>query len=227
MKLKHLIAGVAAVLLPLPAKAVDAYWLDQYNALLYISTFRLDAELKEMKQQGAKTLLLHADSLPSPVSRFIAWRAQEAAGMQSIAWIQKPNEDNLEHAAKLVGFQGVQIDDHYFNAPPMSIGKLRSMLGGKQLWCSFQPRQYTHRTARMCNQSDVQLYRYDCPTTKRIASSMGILGHPKVAVATYVDGSKQDHDTAACLKQTLTASNTKLFAFKWKNQEVWLKGLLP
>ena len=90
-----------------PAKAADAYWLDQHNALLYLSSFQLDKELKQMSQQGTNTLLLHADALPSIISRFIAWRAKEVAGMDSIAWIQKPNRHNLRHAARLVGFKGV------------------------------------------------------------------------------------------------------------------------
>ena len=104
--LNFLLLPLSFALSTIPAKAADAYWLDQYNALLYIGTFRLDNELREMKEKGAETLLLHADALPSPLSRFIAWRAKEVGGMESIAWIQKPNKDNLTHAAKLVGFQG-------------------------------------------------------------------------------------------------------------------------
>ena len=137
------------------ANAADAFWLDQYNVLFYIATFQLDNELKEMKSRGAKTLLLHADSLPSIISRFISGRAKKAANMETVAWIQKPNEDNLRHAARLVGIKAVQIDDHYFNDPPVSIKQLRSMLGNKQLWCSFQPRQFSYATAQMCDQSDV------------------------------------------------------------------------
>ena len=116
-----------------PAKAADVYCLDQHNALLCLTTFQLDKEIKEMSRQGTKTLLLHADALPSIISRFIAWRAKEVAGMESIAWIQKQYPDNLRHAARLVGFKGVQIDDHYFNKPPISIKELRGMLGKKEL----------------------------------------------------------------------------------------------
>ncbi len=79
-----------------PADAAEAFWLDQYNALLYLSSFRLDAELKAMKARGANTLLLHADVMPSPLVRFIAWRAKETAEMNTVAWIQKPNRSNLK-----------------------------------------------------------------------------------------------------------------------------------
>ena len=174
-----------------PANAVDAYWLDQYNALLYLSTFQLDKELKKMSKEGTKTLLLHADSIPSPISRFIAWRAKEVGGMESVAWIQKPNKDNLRHAAKLVGFKGVQIDDHYFNNPPVSIKDLRKMLGDKQLWCSFQPRQFSFQIANTCEQNDVQIYRNTCKGTGDMAWRMGIIGNPRVAIAAYNDGSKR------------------------------------
>ena len=67
MKNKSLFIALTSVLFaatPTAAKAADAYWLDQYNSLLYLSTFQLDKELKEMSQEGANTLLLHADSLP-------------------------------------------------------------------------------------------------------------------------------------------------------------------
>jgi hypothetical protein len=109
MKNKSLFIALFSVLFaaaPTNVKAADGYWLDQYNALLYLGTFQLDNQLKEMSQEGAKTLLLHADALPSPVCRFIAWRAKEVGGMESIAWIQKPNKENLRQATKLVGFKG-------------------------------------------------------------------------------------------------------------------------
>ena len=130
-----------------PVKAADAYWLDQNTAVLYIVQFKLDDELKEMSKEGASTLLLHADSLPSMISSFIAWRAKEVADMKSIAWIQRPNKNNLRHASKLSGFNGVQIDDHYFNNPPVSLNELRVILEGKELWCSFQPRQFSNTIA--------------------------------------------------------------------------------
>ena len=55
-------------LLTSPVKAAEGYWLDQYNALLYLGIWRLDDELKELKGKGAKVLMFHADSLPSPFS---------------------------------------------------------------------------------------------------------------------------------------------------------------
>lgn len=162
-------SAILTGLLASPVKAADAYWLDQHNALLYLSTFQLDRQLKEMGRQGPRTLLLHADALPSIVTRFIAWRAKEVAGMETIAWIQKPNPDNLRHAARLIGFKGVQIDDHYFNKPPITIQELRVMLGRKELWCSFQPRQFSSEFAKTCDQNDVQIYRNTCKSTVDIA----------------------------------------------------------
>lgn len=53
------------LLMASPAKAVEGFWLDQYNAILYLGIWRLDDELKEMQGKGAKVLLVHADSLPS------------------------------------------------------------------------------------------------------------------------------------------------------------------
>lgn len=177
------IIGIYSFISNSPAKAADAFWLDQYNALYYIGTFQLDSELLEMKGRGSKTLLLHADLLPSIVSRFIAWRAKKVANMETIAWIQKPNKSNLRHAANLVGISGVQIDDHYFNDPPISIRELRKILGKKQLWCSFQPRQFTKIIASTCDQNDVQIYRYNCQETGDIAWRLGIIGNPRIAVA--------------------------------------------
>lgn len=67
-------AAAISVLLPSPAVAADGYWLDQYNTLLFIGLFRLDKELEEMKQKGAAVVMVHADSLPDPLLRWIAWR---------------------------------------------------------------------------------------------------------------------------------------------------------
>jgi len=210
----------------LPAKSAEAFWLDQYNALFYMATFRLDSEIKEMKSRGAKTLLLHADALPSLVSRFIAWRAKKAGDMDSVAWIQKPNENNLRHAARLVGFKGVQIDDHYFNNPPITLNKLRGMLGTKQLWCSFQPRQFSEKIAATCDQNDIQIYRYGCKKTGDIAWEMGVTGNSKIAVAAYEDGSKEGKELINCIEQDLKSLGTNLFVFKWKNQEAWTRDFL-
>ena len=225
--MRKLIPSIIAFigLLSSPAKAADAYWLDQYNALLYVGTFRLDNELREMSQAGTKTLLLHADALPSLISHFIAWRAKEVAGMDSIAWIQKPNPDNLKYAARLNGFKGVQIDDHYFNNPPITLNSLKEMLGEKELWCSFQPRQFRHKIAKSCNQSDVQMYRIACKETVDLAWRMGITGNKQIAVAAYDDGSHEGRKLIRCIKDDLEKIETKIFVFKWKNQESWMRQL--
>ena len=211
--------------LPASAKAVEAYWLDQYNALMYLGTFRLDAELKAMAAKGSSTLLLHADSLPAPLSNFIAWRAKTTANMQSIAWIQKPNKINLRKAATLTGFKGMQVDDHYFNDPPVPLQKLRAMLDTKELWCSFQPKQFSYKIAKNCDQNDVQIYRQNCKRTGDIAWEMGITGKPRIAVSAYADGSQSGAKRITCIQKDLQTLGTKLFVFKWKNQEVWSKKL--
>lgn len=217
--------GVAAFS-HLPADAADAIWLDQYNALLYLGTFRLDAELKAMKRTGANTLLLHADAMPSPVVRFIAWRARETAAMDTVAWIQKPNRLNLSRAASLTGIKAVQIDDHFFNKPPLAVEELKTRLGNKELWCSFQPRQFNRKTAVICDQTDIQIYRKSCSETIDIAWHMGIIGQPKIAVATYADGSQQGDAQVRCLDKHLTMLGNKLFVFKWDNHEIWIKRIL-
>jgi len=219
------IIGVTSFISNSTAKASDAFWLDQYNALFYIGTFQLDNELKEMKGRGSKTLILHADSLPSIISRFVAWRAKQAANMETIAWIQKPDKNNLRHAARLVGIKGVQIDDHYFNDPPISINELRAMLGKKQLWCSFQPRQFSHAIANSCDQNDVQIYRHTCKETGNIARNLGITGNSKIAVAAYEDGSTEGIELISCIKRDLSTLGTNVFVFKWKNQEVWTQRI--
>jgi hypothetical protein len=53
----------------LSAQAADGYWLDQYNALLYLGSLRLDPELREMRRAGAAVVMVHADSLPEPLLR--------------------------------------------------------------------------------------------------------------------------------------------------------------
>ena len=208
-----------------PGEAVEAFWLDQYNALLYLATFRLDAELKAMGAQRSQTLLLHADALPSPIIRFIAWRARNAAGMDTVAWIQKPSRANLSRAAGLAGIKAVQIDDHFFNKPPLPIGELKQQLGSKGLWCSFQPRQFNLTIASQCAQSDVQIYRQTCSDTVAMAWRLGILGQPNIAIATYADGSKQGDEQVQCVQDELQPYGNPLFVFKWDNQEVWSKQI--
>ena len=206
-----------------PADAAEAFWLDQHNALLYLGTFGLDAELKAMKAKGANTLLLHADVMPAPLVRFIAWRAKETAEMDTVAWIQKPNRSNLTRAGSFEDIKAVQIDDHFFNKPPLPIQEFKTMLETKELWCSFQPRQFNWQTTAICDQNDIQIYRKNCSDTINIAWSMGIIGQPNIAIATYADGSQQGDDQVRCLEKNLATLDSKLFVFKWKNQEVWSK----
>ena len=83
-----MIAPAALWLAPQSVRAADGYWLDQYNALLYLGSFRLDPELLAMRRQGAGVVMVHADSLPDPLLRWIAWRARRAR-LQPVAWIQR------------------------------------------------------------------------------------------------------------------------------------------
>jgi hypothetical protein len=147
------IAAVGAsltVLLPSAAVAADGYWLDQYNALLFMGLFRLDAELEEMKQKGAAVVMVHADSLPDPLLRWIAWRARRA-GLQPVAWIQRPTPTNLKRVGALSSYSALQVDDHFFARPPVALSSLKASLAPRQLWCSFQPGQYSWRAAQHCD----------------------------------------------------------------------------
>jgi hypothetical protein len=83
-----LIVPAAFLAAPQTVRAADGYWLDQYNALLYLGSFRLDPELLAMRRQGAGVVMVHADSLPDPLLRWIAWRARRAR-LQPVAWIQR------------------------------------------------------------------------------------------------------------------------------------------
>ena len=143
--------------------------------------------------------------------------------MDTVAWIQKPNRLNLSRAASLENITAVQIDDHFFNNPPLPIKEFKTMLGKKELWCSFQPRQFNRETAVICDQKDIQIYRKNCSETINIAWGLGIIGQSSIAIATYADGSQQGDEHVRCLDKSLETLGNKLFVFKWKNQEVWIK----
>lgn len=205
----------------LPATAADGYWLDQYNALLFIASMRLDAEFKEMRLKGATFLMVHADSLPDPILRLIAWRALHA-GIQPVAWIQRPTKNNLQRLIAVPGYVALQVDDHFFADPAMDIFQLRKKISNKQLWCSFQPAQYSLNAARVCDRVDIQLYRQSCEQTVNAAYNLGIAGQPNTAIAVYHDGSIADQQRLACFQQQFKQIGNRLFVFKWKNPEYWL-----
>jgi len=46
--------------------------------VLYLASFQLDHELEQMQRQGAGVVMVHADSLPDPLLRWIAWRARRS-----------------------------------------------------------------------------------------------------------------------------------------------------
>jgi len=63
------IVALLLTLLPSSAVAADGYWLDQYNALLFMGLMRLDPELSEMRRSGAKVVMIQSDTLPEPMLR--------------------------------------------------------------------------------------------------------------------------------------------------------------
>ena len=54
---------------------------------------------------------------------------------------------------------------------------------------------------------------------------MGITGKPRIAASAYTDGSQSGAKRITCIQKDLQTLGTKLFVFKWKNQEVWSKKL--
>ncbi len=237
MRLKGLIKsnfinGISATLLiispiiTLPSHAAEGYWLDQYSALLYMASFNLDSQFSEMKRRGAHTIMVHADSLPRPILRFIAWRAKVSAGLESIAWIQRPNQTNLKRAGSLNGYKGVQIDDHFFNNPPLSMSQMRDKIGSKELWCSFQPNQYSYKNARQCDHIDVQIYRRRCRETGDYAYNLGATGRKNTAVAVYHDGSSNADIELKCMESDLRSLGSEIFVFKWNNPEAFINYIL-
>ena len=214
----------AALLLPAQAKAAEGYWLDQYNALLFMGLLRLDPELREMRQTGAQVVMVQADSLPEVFLRWIAWRARRA-GLKPVAWIQRPTAGNLKRVGALAGYEALQVDDHFFAAPPVALTTLKRTLSAKELWCSFQPGQYSWSVAWPCDHVDLQVYRLGCRETADVAYRLGLAGRRDTAVAVYHDGSQDDDRRLNCLARQFSQIGNRLFVFKWKNPEHWLTPL--
>jgi len=206
---------------PQTGRAADGYWLDQYNALLYLASFRLDPELQAMRRQGAGVVMVHADSLPDPVLHWIAWRARRA-GLQPVAWIQRPTPANLKRVGALTSYGALQVDDHFFARPPVALSSLKASVAPRQLWCSFQPSQYSWRAAQHCDHVDIQVYRQGCSPTVDSAYQLGVAGRADTAIAVYHDGSSTDERRLSCFRREIGAIGNRLFVFKWKNQEHWL-----
>lgn len=215
----------AAGLFAKPAIAADGWWIDQYAVILFTATGRLDAELKEMRIEGAKTLLVHADSLPPILLRWVAWRAS-LQNIKSVAWVQRPTLQRLKHASSLNGYVALQVDDHFFADPIVSFSQLRRMIGKKQLWCSFQPSQFSESLAQACDHVDVQIYRMTCPSTIDLAYGLGIVGRPKSAIAVYHDGTSQADRDLQCFRRAGRETRNSIFVFKWKNPESFLSRVL-
>ena len=167
------IVPAALWLAPQAARAADGYWLDQYNALAFLGLFRLDPELRAMRQEGAAVVMVHADSLPDPLLSWIAWRARRA-GLQPVAWIQLPTPANLKRVGALRSYSALQVDDHFFAQPPVALSSLKASLAPRQLWCSFQPGQYSWRAAQHCDHVDIQVYRQGCSPTVASAYQLGV-----------------------------------------------------
>jgi hypothetical protein len=206
---------------PQTVRAADGYWLDQYNALLFMGLLRLDPELKEMRQAGADVVMVQADSLPDVLLRWIAWRARRAS-LKPVAWIQRPTTVNLSRVGALRSYSALQVDDHFFARPPVPLSALKASLAPRQLWCSFQPAQYSWRVAQSCDHVDIQLYRQGCRPTVDSAFQLGIAGRRDTAIAVYHDGSDADDRRLSCFRREIGAIGNRLFVFKWKNPEHWL-----
>lgn len=219
--LAGLIIQATLLLAPQAVKAADGYWLDQYSALLFLGLFGLDHELQAMRQQGAAVVMVHADSLPDPMLRWIAWRARHA-GLQPVAWIQRPTPANLRRVGALSSFSALQVDDHFFAQPPVALSRLKASLAPRQLWCSFQPGQYSWQAAQRCDHVDIQLYRQSCRETVNSAYQLGVAGRADTAIAIYHDGSAADDRRLSCFRREIEAIGNRLFVFKWKNPEHWL-----
>ena len=220
----RLIAPLALLTGSLPAQSADGYWLDQYNALLYLGSLRLDPELREMRRAGAAVVMVHADSLPDPLLRWIAWRSRRA-GLTPVAWIQRPSASNLRRVGAISGYAALQVDDHFFAAPPVPIAQLKADLAGRPLWCSFQPGQYSWYAAESCDHVDLQLYRQSCDATVDAVYRLGVAGRSDTAVAVYHDGSDADDRRLSCFREQFAAIGNRLFVFKWKNPEHWLSPM--
>lgn len=216
-----MIIPAALWLAPQAERAADGYWLDQYDALAILRLFRLDPELQAMRQQGAAVVMVHADSLPDPLLRWIAWRARRA-GLQPVAWIQRPTPANLRRVGALRSYSALQVDDHFFAQPPVALSLLKATLAPRQLWCSFQPGQYSWRAAQNCDHVDIPLYRQGCNLTVDSAYQLGVAGRADTAIAIYHDGSATDDRRLSCFRREIGAIGNRLFVFKWKNPEHWL-----
>ena len=199
--------------------AAEAFWLDQYSALGFSLTFQLDKQLKQMHRAGAKYVLLHSDILPARYLRWFSWRARSSSQLKTVAWIQKPNKQNLARVAAVDGLFALQIDDHFFANPPIPLADIRSTLGNAELWCSFQPRQYNWKTASLCDQVDVQFYRLSCDDVMNNAYKLGLIGRSRHALAVYDDGSMSAKKELNCVKSRLRKTNNSTFVFKWANPE--------
>lgn len=116
-----------ALLSPSAAIAADGYWLDQYNALLFMVLLRLDPELSELHQADAHVVVVHAENLPDVLLCWIAWHARRAA-LTPVAWIHRPTAGNLKRVGALAGYQALHVDDHFFADLSVSISKLKAGL---------------------------------------------------------------------------------------------------
>ncbi|MFL0793667.1 MAG: hypothetical protein AB8B70_10955 [Prochlorococcus sp.] len=228
--MKALLCLTAAITMMIcnPAKslAADAYWLDELVAFYYLTTFQLDNQFKAMKAKGAKTLLLHSDDLANPILSYIAWRAKEAADLKTTLWIQWPNLHNLRRVSDVKGVQAVQVDDHFFANPPISLKDLKKQLGEKELWCSYQPGQWSNYRSNICDKSDIQLYRQSCESTISNAYWLGITGRADVAISTYHTGAQSDDASVDCISRKAQQYGNDVFVFKWANTEAAVKELI-
>lgn len=210
-----------------PVKTIDGYWLDQYNAMFYFLTFQLDNEFQAMRRNGASVVMIHADSMPNLLLWWMSNRAR-SNNLKPVGWVQKPTRENLQRLSRADGIHALQVDDHFFNNPPIQLNKIKGGLKSMELWCSFQPKQYSPIASRYCDHVDLQFYRIKC--TEAVDSFMRLSAGSaqKLTIAAYHDGSTADDQHIKCMNERLSQGNAKkipLFVFKWKNQEHWLRGI--
>lgn len=119
-----------ALLSPSAAIAADGYWLDQYNALLFMVLLRLDPELSELHQADAHVVVVHAENLPDVLLCCAVLGCMHArrAALTPVAWIHRPTAGNLKRVGALAGYQALHVDDHFFADLSVSISKLKAGL---------------------------------------------------------------------------------------------------
>jgi hypothetical protein len=105
-------------------------------------------------------------------------------------------------------------------APRPRISKRRASRSTSRTTPSKSPRAAQH-----CDHVDIDVYRQGCSPTVASAYQLGVAGRRDKAIAVYHDGSATDDGPLSCFRSEIGAICNRLFVFKWKNPEHWLKPL--